>query len=73
MKIVRHPYHASIVPQAARTDALWHCVIRCDGSPDILVRHDAANKEDACCVALLEIARLQRVGMPPDSQLKNAS
>jgi len=63
MKIVRHPYHASIVPQeqaAATTDALWHCVIRRDGSAEIVSRHSARKKEDAACVARLELVRLQR-------------
>ena len=63
MKIIRHPFHASIVPQeqsAATTDALWVCVIRRDGSAEILARHDAGKKEDAACVALLELVRLER-------------
>jgi len=66
MKIIRHPFHASIVPQekSAAPDSLWHCVIRRDGSAEILARHDARKKEDAACVALLELARLQRSHRP---------
>jgi hypothetical protein len=66
MKIIRHPFHASIVPQeqSEPTDALWHCVIRRDGSAEILSSHDARKKEDATCMALLELARLQRSRRP---------
>lgn len=60
MKIVRHPYQANIVPQSSREDALWYCVVRRDGSAEILAQHDTANKEDARCMALLEISRLRR-------------
>jgi hypothetical protein len=68
MKIVRHPFHASIVPQAqlsSELQALWHCVIRRDGSPEVLVRHDARRKEDAACVARLELVRLERTLATP--------
>lgn len=60
MKIVRHPYQATIVPQAIPKDALWHCVIHREGSPEVLAQLDAATKEDACCAANLEILRLKR-------------
>jgi hypothetical protein len=60
MKIVQHPYQASIIPQARQQKALWHCVVRRDGSAEILARHDAPSKEDACAAALLEIVRLKR-------------
>ncbi len=62
MKIVRHPFHASIVPQEqpASPDELWHCVIRRDGSAEVVSRLHARKKEDAACVALLELVRLQR-------------
>ena len=63
MKIVRHPFHASIVPQAqlsSELQALWHCVIRRDGSAEVVARHDARRKEDAACVARLELVRLER-------------
>jgi hypothetical protein len=64
MKIVQHPYHASIIPQPVQQEALWHCVVRRDGSAEILAKHDAASKEDACCAALLEIVRLKRTSAP---------
>jgi hypothetical protein len=60
MKIVRHPFQANIVPQPVLNDMLWHCVIRRDGSQEIIVRRDAINKEDAWATALLEITRLER-------------
>jgi hypothetical protein len=71
MKIVQHPYHASIIPQPPQQKALWHAVVRRDGSAEILARHDAASKEDACCAALLEIVRLKKTGSNPP--LRNAS
>lgn len=70
MKIVLHPYQASIVPQPVPKETLWHCVIRRDGSQEILVRRDAINKEDALATALLEISRLQRTEFP-DLRLRN--
>ena len=74
MKIVKHPYQASIIPQPVIVkDALWHYVIRRDGSAEILARHDAKSKEDACSRALLEIARLKRTGSPVEPPLRNAS
>ena len=73
MKIVKHPYQASIVPQPARQDALWHLVVRKDGSAEILARHDAKNKEDTQCLALLEISRLKRTANVPNPPLRNAS
>ena len=60
MKIVRHPYQANVVPQPVFQGPLWQCVVRREGSAEILVRHEADRKEDACCLALLEISRLQR-------------
>jgi hypothetical protein len=62
MKIAHSPYHASIIPHKGKDDFLWFCVIRREGSADIVARHDASNKEDACCVALLELSRLHGVG-----------
>jgi hypothetical protein len=73
MKIVKHPYHASIIPQPVQQSALWHCVVRRNGSAEILARHDAVSKEDACCAALLEIVRLKRTSADPNPALKNAS
>jgi hypothetical protein len=59
MKIARSPYHANIAPHKGREDFLWFCVIRREGSAEVVARHDAASKEDACCAALWELARLQ--------------
>jgi hypothetical protein len=61
MKIARSPYHASISPRKDNDDFLWFCVIRREGSTDIVAQHDASSKEDACCAALLELSRLQGV------------
>ena len=63
MKIARSPYHASIVPHKSKDDYLWFCVIRREGSGDVVAHHDATNKEDACCAALLELARLHTTGV----------
>jgi len=59
MKIARSPYHANIAPHKGANDSLWHCIIRREGSTEVVVRHGASTKEDACCVALLELARLR--------------
>jgi hypothetical protein len=67
MKIARSPYQANITPHKASEDFLWYCIIRREGSADVLVRHDATSKEDACCVALLELARLQGTGRAASS------
>lgn len=66
MKIARSPYHASIAPSKNNDDSLWFCVIRREGSPDVVARHKAASKEDAFAAALLELARLQgnTAGLP---------
>lgn len=60
MKIVRHPFQASIVPHEQPADSLWHCVIRCEDSAEVVAQHDARYKEDAACAARLELVRLQR-------------
>ncbi len=77
MKIVSHPYQATIVPQPARKNALWRCVIHREGSPEVLAQMDAATKEDACCAANLEILRLKRnssaLTAEAGSSLRNAS
>jgi hypothetical protein len=52
-------------------ETLWHCVIRRDGSQEILVRRDAISKEDAWAAALLEISRLKRSEVP-NPRLRNA-
>lgn len=72
MKIARSPYHANIAPHKDREDFLWFCVIRREGSSDVVARHDAASKEDACCAALLELARLQLTGVGSGSPRRNA-
>jgi hypothetical protein len=59
MKIAKSPYHARITPHKGSEDFLWFCVIRREGSTDVVARRDASTKEDACCAALLELARLQ--------------
>lgn len=59
MKIAKFPYHAKISPHKGGEDFLWFCVIRREGSTDVVARRDASTKEDACCVALLELTRLQ--------------
>ncbi len=65
MKIARSPYHANIIPHKGREDFLWFCVIRREGSSDVVAQRDAASKEDACCAALLELARLQAASNSP--------
>ena len=72
MKIVRHPYLAKIVPRAAKPDSLWHCEVREDGSSEVLAQHETSSKEDACCAALLELARLQRQGKVTDPRRQRA-
>lgn len=59
MKIARSPYHASIAPTKNMDDHLWFCVIRREGSPEVVAKHNASSKEDAMAAALLELARLQ--------------
>jgi hypothetical protein len=36
----------------------WECTIQREGSSEIVARHQLGIKEDACCVALLELTRL---------------
>jgi len=59
MKIDRSPYHASIAPSKSSEEGLWFCVIRREGSTEVVARHKAASKEDAFAAALLELARLR--------------
>lgn len=73
MKIARSPYHANITPHKGKEDFLWFCVIRREGSADVVARHDASSKEDACCAALLELARLQGAGPGPGSPRRDAA
>jgi hypothetical protein len=75
MKIVRHPYHASINPGAAKPGSLWHFVVRVDGSTEVIAHEEASSKEDACCAAMLELVRLQRKNGKPaikSSELRRA-
>ncbi len=71
MKIAKSPYHAKIAPHKGIEDALWFCVIRREGSADVVAQHDAPTKEDACCAALLELTRLQ-TGPPSHRQVENS-
>jgi len=59
MKIARAPYHASIAPTKNMDQYLWFCVIRREGSAEVVAKHNATSKEDALAAALLELARLQ--------------
>ena len=69
MKIAISPYQANIAPHKSSDDYLWYCIIRREGSPDVLAKHGATNKEDACATALLELARL--AGEDPHSVLQS--
>lgn len=62
MKIAKSPYLAKIAPHKGNEDALWFCVIRREGSSEIVVRRDATTKEDAYCAAWLELTRLHAGG-----------
>src|SRR5579864_5396802 len=62
MRIVQPPYHVRIVPQSAGAPNLWRCVIEQEESREVLVLHETARKEDARCMALLELARLDPAG-----------
>ena len=62
MRIVQSPYHARILPQSVGAPNLWRCVIEQEGSKEVVVLHETARKEDARCMALLELARLEPTG-----------
>jgi len=62
MRIVQSPYQARIVPQSAGAPNLWRCVIEQEDSREVVVLHETARKEDARCMALLELARLESTG-----------
>ena len=64
MRIVQSPYQARIVPQSAGAPNLWRCVIEQEGSREVAVLHETARKEDARCMALLELARVEPAGAP---------
>jgi hypothetical protein len=72
MRIVQPPYHVSIVPQSAGAPNLWRCVIEQQESREVVVLHETARKEDARCMALLELARLDPAGaadrLPPGGE-----
>ncbi len=59
MKIAQPPYHADVTPHVDLPGSLWHCVIQRDDSREILAQHQAVSKEDARCIALLELVRIQ--------------
>jgi len=59
MRIAQSPYRAQIVPHPSAVNSLWHCIIRREGSSEIVSHLEAPRKEDARCIALLELARLQ--------------
>ena len=58
MRIALPPYHAHITPRGSRPKFLWECKIQREGSPEVVSRHELGVKEDACCVAYLELTRL---------------
>jgi hypothetical protein len=62
MRIVQPPYNVQITPQSAGAPNLWRCVIREENSKEVVVLYETARKEDARCIALLELARLDPTG-----------
>jgi hypothetical protein len=62
MRIFQSPYQARILPQSVGAPNLWRCVIEQEGSQEVVVLHETARKEDARCMALLELARLEPTG-----------
>ena len=62
MRIVQPPYLAQIIPQSPTAPNLWRCVIEQESSGEVVVLHETARKEDARCMALLELARLDPAG-----------
>jgi hypothetical protein len=71
MRIVQSPYQARIVPQSAGAPNLWRCVIEQEDSREVVVLHETARKEDARCMALLELARLESTGAPSRPSSRN--
>ncbi len=63
MRIVQPPYQAQIIPQSPSAPNLWRCVIEQETSGEVVVLHETARKEDARCMALLELARLDPAGV----------
>jgi hypothetical protein len=68
MRIAQSPYRAEIVPHASTVHSLWHCIIQREGSTEVIARIEATRKEDARCIALLELARL----LPTDGKSRPA-
>ena len=64
MRIALPPYHAHITPHGSRPKFLWECKIQREGSQEVVSRHELGVKEDACCVALLELTRLLHSDSP---------
>lgn len=62
MRIVQPPYHVQITPLSPAAPNLWRCVIRKESSREVVVLHETARKEDARCLALLELSRLDPAG-----------
>jgi hypothetical protein len=58
MLIVQSPYQVRITPQSPGAPNLWRCTVTREGSTEVVVLHETARKEDARCLALLELARL---------------
>jgi hypothetical protein len=71
MRIVQSPYQARIVPQSAGAPNLWRCLIEQEDSREMVVLHETARKEDARCMALLELARLESTGAPSRRSSRN--
>ena len=59
MRIAQSPYRAEIVPDSSAVSNLWRCIIQREGSTEVVSLLQATRKEDARCIALLELARLQ--------------
>jgi hypothetical protein len=62
MRILQPPYQVEIKPLSAGAPNLWRCVIEQQGSGEVIVLHETGRKEDAKCMALLELARLNPSG-----------
>ncbi|HEU4417097.1 MAG TPA: hypothetical protein VFT65_20075 [Candidatus Angelobacter sp.] len=62
MQILQPPYEAQIKPQSPSAPNLWRCEILKESSREVVVLHETARKEDARCLALLELARLDPAG-----------
>jgi hypothetical protein len=58
MLIVHSPYQVRIAPQSPGSPNLWRCTVKQEGSGEVVVLHETARKEDARCLALLELSRL---------------